>query len=466
MLTDIKPGVVIDDKFRIERVLGKGGMGFVVEATHLQLDQRVALKFLLPQVLMQPESLARFAREARAAAKIKSEHVARVLDVGTLDTGAPYMVMEYLDGVDLARRVAEQGRLPTSEAVDFILQACEALAEAHAVGIVHRDLKPANLFVASYPDGTPCVKILDFGISKLADAGSGPALDMTTTATIMGSPHYMSPEQMRSTRTVDARTDIWALGVILYQLVSGHVPFEAETMPQLCGMVLQEPPPPLSKFNADVPGGFEALILRCLEKDAAQRYQSVAELVLALAPFGSGDAHRSVDRVQRVSGAVPRDAGVVSAPMSSTARSPLDAGAGASAGSGHRSRLRWALMVGLALVGLAGAWIGLQAKGLSFEPRPSAAAFDTDVEQITPQRAAPEARSSTTAAVRAVPGAPGSAEPRAASPTLTGTGISTPQAKPKPKPVKKRAATVNTAAPPGAETEQPLPPPNPLNGRF
>ncbi|MGC4092807.1 MAG: serine/threonine-protein kinase [Polyangiaceae bacterium] len=254
----VKPGEVIAGKYRIERVLGEGGMGVVVEALHVQLDERVAIKFLLPQALGNEEAMARFAREARAAVKIKSEHVARVSDVGVLESGAPYMVMELLQGQDLAALVHGSGPLPIGDAVDFLLQASEAIAEAHALGIVHRDLKPANLFMTCRADGSPCVKVLDFGISKVTTAGgSGSDLGMTRTHAIMGSPLYMSPEQMASTRNVDARADIWALGTILYELLTGRVPFQADTMPQLCGMILQEAVPPPRNLRPDLPPGLE-----------------------------------------------------------------------------------------------------------------------------------------------------------------------------------------------------------------
>src|SRR6185295_3411573 len=167
MSSEVHEGQILAGKFRIERVLGQGGMGIVVAATHLQLDERVALKFLLPEALSNPEAVERFTREARAAVKIKSEHVARVSDVGMLETGAPYMVMEYLEGEDLGHWVSQRGALPTTQAVEFVLQAAEAIAEAHALGIVHRDIKPANLFCVRRADGLLSVKVLDFGISKL-----------------------------------------------------------------------------------------------------------------------------------------------------------------------------------------------------------------------------------------------------------------------------------------------------------
>jgi serine/threonine-protein kinase len=298
---DVKPGEVLAGKYRIERVLGMGGMGVVVLATHLQLDERVAIKFLLPNALQMPEAVARFAREARAAVKIKSEHVARVTDVGTLDTGCPYMVMEYLHGRDLAQLVQDQGPLPIEQAVDCLLQACEAIAEAHALGIVHRDLKPSNLFLIHRADGSACVKVLDFGISKTTGmAGSGPDLGMTRTTAVMGSPLYMSPEQMASARNVDVRTDIWALGAILYELCTGQVPFAADTMPQLCQMVLQEPAPPIRSRLPLAPEGLENAILRCLEKTPSNRYSNVAEFAAALLPFGPRWGSASVERISRV----------------------------------------------------------------------------------------------------------------------------------------------------------------------
>jgi eukaryotic-like serine/threonine-protein kinase len=310
MSSEVHEGQILAGKFRIERVLGRGGMGVVVAATHLQLDERVALKFLLPDALGNPEAVERFAREARAAVKIKSEHVARVSDVGTLESGSPYMVMEYLEGQDLASWVRTTAAMAVPAAVEFLLQACEAIAEAHALGIVHRDLKPANLFVTRRADGSPCIKVLDFGISKLTLPGGAPDLGMTKTASIMGSPLYMSPEQMSSTRNVDMRTDIWALGVILYETLTGRVPFDAETMPQLCGMILQDPPHPLRDLRPDVPEALQAVVFHCLEKKRENRFSNVADLAFALAPFGAPAAARSAERISRVLGA----AGIVRTP--------------------------------------------------------------------------------------------------------------------------------------------------------
>ncbi|MEO6601539.1 MAG: serine/threonine-protein kinase [Polyangiaceae bacterium] len=389
MSSEVHEGQILAGKFRIERVLGQGGMGIVVAAIHLQLDERVALKFLLPEALGNPEAVERFAREARAAVKIKSEHVARVSDVGTLESGSPYMVMEYLHGEDLASYVRRNGATAIPEAVEFLLQACEAIAEAHALGIVHRDLKPANLFVTRRADGSACIKVLDFGISKLTVPGASPELGMTKTQSIMGSPLYMSPEQMSSTRSVDMRTDIWALGVILYETLTGRVPFDAQTMPQLCGMILQDPPHPLRSLRPDVPEALQAVVLRCLEKNREHRYSNVADLAFALAPFGAAVAQRSAERISRVLGA----AGIPSSPLALASAASIRAGSSTNTsfgGSGKPKKSRTPLV--LVLAGIAAVLSGLgwfathRHSGLDSAPEPlsSKPARAAAVEAATP----------------------------------------------------------------------------------
>ena len=260
-------------------------MGVVVAATHTQLDQRVALKFVLPHMLAGAVSVERFFREARSTAKLTNEHITRVHDVGTLETGAPYIVMELLDGSDLAQLRRRVGTLTVPDAVEYVLQACEGLVEAHAVGIVHRDLKPQNLFVARRMNGAPLVKILDFGISKAVGAAAVGQMNLTDSATVLGSPLYMSPEQMRSARSVDARSDIWALGVILYELLAGKVPFDGETVTELCLKVVIETETPVSELRADLPPGLSEVVHKCLSKDPNGRYSSVAALADALEPY-------------------------------------------------------------------------------------------------------------------------------------------------------------------------------------
>jgi hypothetical protein len=292
----VRPGDVLAGKYRVERVLGQGGMGVVVAAHHIQLDEKVALKFLLPEATRSQEVLGRFLREARAAAKIKGEHVARVSDVGQLENGSPYIVMEYLEGTDLSGWLRERGVLSVEEAVDFVLQACEAIADAHAVGIVHRDLKPANLFCVRKSDGNLSIKVLDFGISKVTTPGAA-GNDMTRTNALMGSPLYMSPEQMAFSKGVDSRTDIWSLGVILFELLTRRPPFEAEAVTQLAVKVATETAPRIRSYRADVPEGMEQVIATCLERDLARRYQNVGELAIALKDFGSKRARISVEHV-------------------------------------------------------------------------------------------------------------------------------------------------------------------------
>ena len=300
------PGTVLAGKYRIERIIGEGGMGWVVVAWHLHLEQRVALKFMhVDRAVDRPDAVSRFVREARAAARIQSEHVARVSDVGMLDNGSPYLVMEYLEGEDLERQLTKRGALPVPTAIEYALQACEGLAEAHAAGIIHRDLKPANLFLAKRSDGTVRVKLLDFGISKLLELpgmgqGSSQQVGMTSTQTLMGSPLYMAPEQLRSTKKVDRRADIWSMGIILYEMLSGKSPFHADTLPEVCARIMTEPPEPLRTVKPGIPTGLEAIVSKCLEKEAQRRFPDVGALAMALAPFGSAEVRVQAERVARL----------------------------------------------------------------------------------------------------------------------------------------------------------------------
>jgi eukaryotic-like serine/threonine-protein kinase len=305
MEREVQVGQLVAGKYRIQQMLGRGGMGVVMAALHEHLNQHVALKFLTDDAYQQPEAVARFLREARSAVQIQSEHVARVMDVGTLDSGAPYIVMEYLRGLDLKEVSTRRGPLPINEAVDYVLQACDAVAEAHSLGIVHRDLKPSNLFLTERPDGSPLVKVLDFGISKALNAGRGGETSkqqMTASAAIMGSPQYMSPEQIRSSKNVDARADVWALGTILHELAAGAPAYVADTVPGLLAMIVADAPPPLSSARPDAPPELEAIILRCLEKDRERRFANVAEFARALERFASVETRPLVRRIARVLG--------------------------------------------------------------------------------------------------------------------------------------------------------------------
>ena len=286
-------------KYRVARVLGAGAMGIVVAAHHVQLDTKVAIKLLLPELLGNAEAVTRFDREAKAVARMTSEHVARILDVGTLENGVPYMVMEYLDGEDLAERIERKGPLEIEQAVEFVLHACVAVAEAHGLGVVHRDLKPANLFCIKCPDGQLSIKVLDFGISKITggEAVGQERLAVTKNLDVIGSPLYMSPEQMKASKHADAQSDIWALGVILYELIAGQVPFIGESETEVIIKVSTEPPRPLRGFRPEVPPRLEAVILKCLEKDRAQRYLNVADLACDLASFAPARAYGAIERI-------------------------------------------------------------------------------------------------------------------------------------------------------------------------
>ncbi|MDI3282803.1 serine/threonine-protein kinase [Polyangium sp. 15x6] len=304
-----RQGDVVAGKYRVLRALGAGGMGVVVEAEHTSLRQRVALKFLHPKVAASDVSVTRLLREARAASAIKSEHVARVLDMGTLPWGSPFVVMEYLTGIDLRGMLGRRGPLPVEDAVDYILQACEALAEAHSLGIVHRDIKPSNLFLTSRADGSPLIKVLDFGIAKvLRPSGATQAEDVVTltgNGLVVGSPRYTSPERLRDPTHVDPRTDIWSLGIVLHELLTGQSPFEAKTISSLYFRIAADPPARVRDVRPDVPEGLENAILQCLQKDPSKRTPDVAELAASLRPFAPERSETSVRRAIRVLGITP-----------------------------------------------------------------------------------------------------------------------------------------------------------------
>jgi eukaryotic-like serine/threonine-protein kinase len=295
----VQPGEIIARKYQVESILGSGGVGVVVAARHVQLGERVALKFLHPEAASSTTDMARFLREARAAVRLKNEHAARVIDVGTLENGCPFIVMEFLTGTDLGVLLDQVESVPPMEAADYVLQACEAVAEAHALGIVHRDLKPSNLFLTERADGSPLIKVLDFGIAKAtieAELGAGD-LELTKTRTVLGSPMYMSPEQVRSSKSVDQRSDIWSLGIVLYELLSGTVPFDGDTATGVVAAVLSDPPPPLLARKPDLPHGLVYAVERCLQKQREHRFQNVAELAEALLPFAPEHSRLSVSRI-------------------------------------------------------------------------------------------------------------------------------------------------------------------------
>ena len=357
-------GDLLAGKYRVEKILGSGAMGVVVAARHEQLDTLVALKWMAPAAASERDLVQRFLREGRAAARLRGEHVARVMDVGTLETGAPYLVMEYLEGTDLAALLAERGPLPIRAAVEYVVQACDALAEAHGVGIIHRDVKPSNLFLARRLDGSECIKVLDFGISKVDKLGRSSSAPYSTQSKVMlGSPSYMAPEQMHSARHVDARADIWALGATLYELLTGHVPFEAESLIDLACRVAQDDPVPPCALRGTIPWELEQLVLRCLAKPREERFPDALTLKASLSSFLSSASNAGREARRRRDSedpAPPARAAVYPSlrPVTNEAPAP---GSNAASGNGEDgprtlfagSRVAWGIAAVATICGLA-----------------------------------------------------------------------------------------------------------------
>jgi eukaryotic-like serine/threonine-protein kinase len=293
-----RAGDVIAGKYRLEKVAGEGGMGVVYAAQHLVLKQRVAVKVLLPDAATSEHVVERFAREAQAAARIMSEHVARVMDAGATATGAPFLVMEYLEGCDLEELLLVEGALPMTDVVDYLMQALEALAHAHAVGLVHRDIKPANLFLACRADGGNVIKMLDFGISKTME--SRPEDRVLTGQAVLGSPVYMSPEQLRNAKDIDARADIWSLGVVAYELLTGKPPFDGDGVGEIFAAILEKDAEPLHTKNWRLPPELSAVIAKCIQRKPEERWNDAAEVAKALQPFGSGTYTPLIERAEQV----------------------------------------------------------------------------------------------------------------------------------------------------------------------
>jgi eukaryotic-like serine/threonine-protein kinase len=457
------PGVgdVIADKYRVERIVGVGGMGVVMAVTHLQIGEPYAIKFLRPGSQRDPETVARFMREARAAVRIKSDHIVRVNDVGQLADGSPFILMEYLVGQDVADELKERGPLPVRDAVEYVLQACAGIAEAHALGIVHRDLKPSNLFLTRRSDGAGLVKVLDFGIAKAMDADS-PSASLTQTSSAFGSPAYMSPEQVRSAKRVDFRTDVWSLGVILFELLTGTLPFDAETTAGLLAAIAADEPHRVRKYRPDVSEELDAIVRACLEKDVARRIHSVSELAQALEPFATGGVV-SVDRIRRLvplgdvqsssssnrypSAVPPGPFGAPSLSVDAATERALTMSAGRSP---TKNRALVPLAVGLAIAGV----VGAGAITVRLRTRPAS----EPVAIPAPTESAPTVITSA-ATTPAVPD-PAPAPP----PTLSASAASERRsggAAPKPTASQRQAPRATPSARATAETPPPSPSPTP-----
>ncbi|WP_433937582.1 serine/threonine-protein kinase [Sorangium cellulosum] len=455
-----QPGELIAAKYRVERVVAIGGMGVVLAARNEDLDQKVAIKILRQDALANQEAVARFLREARTAARLQGEHVARVFDVGTTESGVPFMVMEFLTGLDLQQVIDTHGPLPIQDAVDYVLQALEAVAEAHAAGVVHRDIKPSNLFLAEHADGTRHIKVLDFGISKGQGLDSPAEPGLTSTKQVMGSPGYMSPEQMMAPRTVDGRADVWSFGVLLYTLVTGEPPFQGETVAAVMANILHQPVPRLRDKRSDAPASLERIVTRCLEREVGARYANVAKLAQALEPLGSSFAKLSTSRIQSAIGAASPAGQTL---LNSKAAEDSDRLSGASwthTSSRRRSRRRLLVAAGAAalLAGAVGAGVWLVASARMAPAAPSAAAAREREREpadgagsgaLAPAPPAPAVESAAAVASgAAAPAAASPASPPITAPSASLAGDAAPSARPK--------ATASGGAPPKA-----APPPKP-----
>ena len=448
----VSPGDVLAGKYFVTRVIGRGGMGVVVEAKHAELHERVAIKVLHRRYLDNAEALARFQHEARAAVRIRGEHSARLLDVGTTAAGVPFIVMELLEGADLSQ-ILRSGPLPVQESVLYILQACEGMAEVHAHGIVHRDLKPGNLFVTRRPDGTPLVKVLDFGIAKSTMAMNDGERAVTMTLVALGTPLYMSPEQIRSSRNVDARADVWSLGAILYELLAGRPAFGGNSVANITAQVLETQPPSVTAVRPEVSPELDRALGRALAKKPGQRFVDVAAFAKAIAPFAGDGGQAYAERAARILRGEGRGRGATRFPATGTALALTDAAEGPETlrqtavfrtqgvGLDRRSRRALAALAVAAAATFAVGWALL--REIAAPPRLTAtrglasASAARSAVVTTAALAATGAAQATTSAPSATPAAPIVAQPskgRDASTPRDASAAPRPATTPRPRP--------------------------------
>jgi serine/threonine protein kinase len=477
LLAELTVGSVIDGKYRVDEVLGRGAMGVVVAATHLELGERVALKFLRyrSKAGVTDDFQSRFKREARVSAKLKNEHITRVIDVGVWRQHVPYMVMDHLSGTDLRQILKTNGQLPIATAIEYTVQVCEGIAEAHAHGVVHRDLKPSNLFVTQRPDGSDLVKILDFGISKWS-ADETELDDLTQTGVVLGSPKYMAPEQLFGSSEVDARADVWSIGTILYEMLAGRPPFDFPTFTKICAELSTDRlPPPLAAKRSDVPADLEAVVMRCFERTPDRRIRDVAELAgqvldTVQAPFADqvrskiaatleirnprdplgGMSTGSHGKILTQSGT---GRSVVQMPGSPAAESTGSSPASIS-GPQVAEKKRLGLWIGVVAVALVGGGVFLASRGAG-DPASKQAATTPATADLPPPAIQPTATQPTTAVPTATAAATATANASASSapsssPAHTGF-VHAPWRAPPPR------ITTTSAPPPVAATAAPPP---------
>jgi serine/threonine-protein kinase len=449
----VVPGQVIGERYRVDAPLGSGGMGVVCRATHLGLETPVAIKLIRPDFNADSEFVRRFLNEARRAAVLRSERIARVHDVGQLESGEPFLVMELLEGVELGKYLSERGPLPIPDAVNLVLQICEGLAEAHAAGIVHRDIKPGNTFLVRRTDGRFAVKILDFGISKQITETPN---TLTGTNQSLGSPWYMSPEQMLDASSVDRRSDIWSVGVVLFELLTCTRPFDGTAVPEVCAKVLTAPYPSLASLRSDIPAELEAIVDRCLAKNPDDRYPDVGALGADLQAFAAHGKSENVEPTAFFEGDPALQEGsiapVATAPISISRRRP------------PRSRFAHVLAaVGLAATG-AIAWLAFGPQTVKAAREVAAKVHDKVAQgaataaTTTPASPVPATEPVTAPATTAAQPGPAGTE-SVAPPASSTSAAPPPDVTPMPSPAPSAADSSSAAAPPAAApTTEPEPP--------